>query len=390
MPGYKRKRGKGWELQIYKGRNPETGEKEYHSEMFYGTEYQADKKLAEMSTDVDRGEFVEPAKVTFYEYLKGEFLPHILADDDLGTWEDYNGITENHIKNDPLGRMIITKITTREVEAYKIKKLNSDRIDGRPGKLSAKTVKNHIIMIKAAFNYACYLKMFNFSPIHYVKYPKVPKYKPVVFTEEQACRFIEAATDNKLYLYFLLAIYTGMRQGELRGFRWSDVDEKTCLISINQQVRGSGNKARYKDPKTEESVSTVSFDLEFIPLFEEHRRRQMEDMNKCALLGEIYKNNHLVFAGYNGNPLDRKVIVRNFGYICKVAEVPEIRLHDLRHSCATILIASGVHLKTVQERLRHRDIRTTGNIYSHVLPKMQQEANEKMNKVLKFKKTSQG
>jgi integrase len=323
---------------------------------------QADKRLAEIQTDIDRQEFIEPSKLTFYQYLKEEFLPHIKTDDDLGTWEDYLSITENHIKPDPLGRMILTKITPREVEAYKAKKLNSDRIDGRPGKLSPKTVKNHIILIKAAFNYACYLKMFNFSPIHYVKYPKVPKYKPAVFTEEQACQFIEAAADNKLYLFFLLAIYTGMRQGELRGFCRSDVDENTCLISINQQVRGGGNKARYKDPKTEESISTVSFDPEFIPLFESHRKEQMQDMERCLALGETYKNKHLVFAAYNGNPLDRKVITRNFGYICTVAGVPEIRLHDLRHSCATILIASRVHLKTVQERLRHQDIRTTGNI----------------------------
>src|SRR5690554_5067405 len=96
-----------------------------------------------------RGEFVEPSELTFYEFLRDEFLPHIEADATIGTWEDYYAITENHIKKDPLGRTILTDVTTRHVEAYKRRKLQAPRLDGRPGTLSPKTVKNHIIMIKA-------------------------------------------------------------------------------------------------------------------------------------------------------------------------------------------------------------------------------------------------
>lgn len=103
-----------------------------------------------------------------------------------------------------------------------------------------------------------------------------------------------------------------MRQGELRGLRWSDINTNTCLLSVNQQVRGSGNKAIYKKPKTKASKSSVSFDPEFIPLFEVHRKNQLKDMERCATLGEIYHDNHLVFSGFNGNPLDRIVIERNF------------------------------------------------------------------------------
>jgi integrase len=379
MPGYKRKRGDAWQLQVYK---PDGSR---YFETFRGTPAQADKRLAELQTDIDRQEFIEPSKLTFYAFLKNEFLPHIKADKSIGTWEDYNSITEKHIKQDPLGKMILTKITNREATAYKLRKLGSDRIDGRPGKLSPKTVKNHIILIKAAFNYACEMGMFKYSPVQYLKYPELPDFEPVVFTEDQAHKFIEAAADNKLYLFFLLAIYTGMRQGELRGLRWSDVDIEKCMLSVIQQVRKSGNKAIYKKPKTRASKTSVSFDATLASLFEPHKRDQMKDMAKCAALGMKYKDNHLVFAGYNGNPLDRKVIERNFGYICEAARVPKIRLHDLRHSCATLLLGEGVPLKVVQESLRQADIRTTGDTYSHVLPKMQAEANEKMNKVLKFK-----
>lgn len=388
--GYKRKRGDVWQLQVYKGINPETGEKEYYYETFRGTERQADRRIGEIETDMERKEFIEPSKLTFYEYLINDFLPHIEMDATIGAWEEYHGITENHIKGDPLGRTTLTDITTRHVEAYKRRKLQAPRLDGRPGTLSPKTVKNHIIMIKAAFKYACVLGMFKVNPVQHAAFPKVPKFIPGVLNEDEALRFVEAMAKNKHYLFFLLAIYTGMRQGELRGLRWSDVDLEKCIISITQKVRKDGNKAIYGDPKTEESVGTVSFDPEFIPLFERHRREQIETMAKCAALGMEYKDKHLVFAGLTGNPLDRKVIDRNLKLILKQADITKhIRPHDLRHSCATLLISQGVHLKTVQERLRHADIRTTGNIYSHVLPKMQEEANRKMGKVLNFEKERQ-
>lgn len=388
--GYKRQRGKDgltWELQIYKGIDPVTGKKDYYYETFHGTDKEADERIKEIEVDMKRGEFVEPSQLTFYEFLRDEFLPHIEADATIGTWEDYHAITENHIKKDPLGRTILTDVTARHIEAYKRRKLQAPRLDGRPGTLSPKTVKNHIIMIKAAFKYACVLGMFKINPVEHVTFPKGDKFKPAVLNPAEAAAFVEAAAGSRYYLFFLLAIYTGMRQGELRGLRWSDVDLEKCTITIIQKVRKDGNKAVYGDPKTEESTGMISFDPEFIPLFERHRREQMEDMAKSAKLGLEYKDKHLVFAGSTGNPLDRKVIDRNLKKILKEAGITKhIRPHDLRHSCATLLISQGIHLKTVQERLRHADIRTTGNIYSHVLPRMQQEANAKMGKVLKIGK----
>lgn len=391
--GSKRKRGEAWELQIYKGVDPVTGKKDYYYETFHGTERQADRRIAEIETDMARREFVEPSKLTFYQYLVEEFLPHVEADDTIGTWEDYRSITENHIKNDLLGRAILTDVTTRHVEAYKRRKLGGPRVDGRPGALSPKTVKNHLILIKAAFKYACVLEMFKVDPVKYAKFPKVPKYRPRVYDEDEAARFVVAAAEYaqetgsvKFYLFFLLAIYTGLRLGELRAIQRPVVDLEHCLISVVRKVRKDGNKAVFSDPKTEESIATVDFDPQFIPLFRQLQKEQIRDREKCLRLGIEYKDQQLVFAAFNGNTVRRDVIDRAFGHICERAKIKKTRLHDLRHSCATLLISSGVHLKTVQERLRHADIRTTGNIYSHVLPKMQKEANQHMSKVLKLER----
>lgn len=374
--GYKRKRGDKWQLQYYKD-----GKKKY--ETFKGTAQEADNRLKEIEVDIKRGEFIEPSRLTFYDYLTKEFLPHIKKDCTEGTYTDYKSITENHIKDDPLGKKIITKITVRDCEAYKGR---VRRIDGRGEHVSPKTIKNHVIMIKAAFKHACYLGMFTINPIQFLKYPKVDQYIPTVLDEEQAVRFINAAKDEPLYLFFLLAIYTGKRKGELRGITWPVIDFNRCTIKIIQQIRKDGNKAIYKkSTKNKASMATITFDPSFIPLFDQIRKKQVTDMEKCMRLGEEYKNKHLVFTGYNGNPVDCKVIDRALRRICKRANIPQIRFHDLRHSCATILLAQGVQLKTLQERLGHADIRTTGNIYSHVLPRMQAQADDKMGRVLKLK-----
>lgn len=391
--GSKRRRGGIWELQVYRGRDPVSGRKQYYYESFRGTERQAERRLAEIETDMARKEFTEPSRLSFYEYLINEFLPHIRADATLGTWEDYASITEHHLRNDALGRTVLTDITARHVEAYKLRKLAGPRADGRPGTLSPKTVKNHIVLIKAAIRYACVLGMLKTDPVRYVTFPKVPRHQPRFFTEEQAAAFLDAASryaeaegSVKFYLYFLLAIYTGLRQGELRAVRWSAVDLEHSLIAVTQKVRRTGDKAVFSDPKTEGSYATVSFDAGFADLFKQLRKEQVYDREKCLRLGITYRDHGLVFAGYYGNPLDRKVVVRALSQICRDAGVPEINPHGLRHTCATLLISSGVHLKTVQERLRHADIRTTGNIYSHVLPRMQEDANRRLNKVLRIER----
>ncbi len=384
MKGSKIKRGENsWLIRIYDGIDPETGKKKYLPETFHGTADEADDRIHEIITDRNRGEYIEPSKMTFGEYLL-HWLENIKNTISEGSYDDYKTHVKKHLLKDKITKVKLLKLTALDIQGYLNRKLGSPRVDGRPGGVSAKTTKNHLGTIKKALKDACIWRILKENPAQYVTAPKVPKKKMKVFTEEEALKFLDTAVTDRFYLLFLFAIYTGLRQGELRGLTWTDLDLKKCTVPIQQTIRKSGEKAIYKEPKTDESIASVSFSPEFVPLFDAHRKQQVA----ARLASKLeYEDHDLVFCSYNGRPIDLKILTKHFRQVIDKAKVPRIRFHDLRHSCASILISEGVHLKTVQERLRHADIRTTGNIYSHVVPKMQQEANDTMSRVLKIKQT---
>lgn len=367
-------------LRVYRGLVD--GRKKYHCEMFNGTRRQAESRLNEILGEISTNTFVDPSKMTFETFLDNWLTncPEISATS--GTFEWYKGVVNNHIKKDPIGKIPMHKLTSFEIQHYVTRTLKKKRVDGKPGTLSPSTVKNHLGLIKTALKTACIWKVIRENPAEYVQSPKVNKYKATALTEDQAALFLDSAAEDRYYFLFLLAIYYGKRKGEIRGLRRQDVDLKTLTASIRQTVRKSGNSAEFKDTKTQESNKVLQLESWMVPLFElEFERRDYEK----EAGGESYKDNGLVFAAYTGNPVKERNLEEHFNKILKAANLPDIRFHDLRHSCATILLRRGTNLKLAQERLSHADIKTTGNIYSHVIPTMQREVNQTMTEALGLK-----
>lgn len=387
-PGYKRKRGKSWELQAYNGIDPETGKKDYIYETFHGNAYKASKRLAEIITNIDKGEFVEPNKTPFIKYLVDTYLPGAKMDLESGTYEEYAMIVEKHIKPDPIARMRLSDIKLIHLEQYKIRKLNSPRLDGKKDKngkllnLSHKTVKNHIIMLKAAFTYACRMMILKYNPAQYLTYPQITKYKPVIWNEDQSGRFLDTAFEDRFYFLYLLAIFYSKRKGEIRGLRKQDIDLKALMASIRQSVRKSGYSAEFKNLKNEDSEHVLELEPWMVPFFE---REFAERAKEKIAFGPGYNDNDLVFSSYNGNPVKERTLNDHFKAIVKRAGLPEIRFHDLRHTCITIMLKRGWSLKHAQNRAHHADERTTANIYAHVTPDMQRDVNEDMTEALHLK-----
>lgn len=381
MKGSKTKRGKNsWLLSVYQGLD-ENGKRKYYRETFKGSERAADNRLAELVTQENKNELIEPSKLNFGQFLDLWIENYAESSVSEGTLENYRSMINKHIKKDSIAKIQLTKLDSFMIQNYIAKKMKSGRIDGRGDKLSPKSVKEQLSLIKNALKYACIWRILKENPSQYVQPPKVSKAQTLTFTAEEAKRFLQHAEGDRFYLLFLMAIFTGLRQGELRGLRWSDIDFNNCTISVKQTVRKSGTKAIFKEPKTPGSYAMVTFDQSFIPLLEEHRKQQMKDQEA---FGPGYEKNFLVFCSYNGRPIDLKRLNVHFKNIIKKAEVPEIRFHDLRHSCATILLENGVDIKLIQQRLRHSDIKTTGNIYSHVTPKMQKAVDEVMANALEL------
>lgn len=201
------------------------------------------------------------------------------------------------------------------------------------------------------------------------------------FTPEETGRFLQAAKDDKYFAVFLVAIETGMRPEEYLGLQWKDVDFDNKVLSVRRAVvicKGGG--FIFTEPKTKKSRRSTPLSNSVINALKTHRRHQLEERLK---LGGSYRNFDLVFASEIGTPLlHQNLTRRHFKAIRDKAKLPKIRLYDLRHTTATLLLSAGENPKVVSERLGHASIVLTLDTYSHVLPTMQKDATDKIEKLM--------
>lgn len=193
--------------------------------------------------------------------------------------------------------------------------------------------------------------------------------------------FLRGEDEDRLLACWWLLASTGMRRGEALGLRWSDLDLENARLSVSRtlvttEARRAGQPGMaWSTPKTAEGRRNVALDGATVAALKAHRARQAEE--KLAV-GPGYRDEQLVFCQLDGTPIHPKTLSWNFGAKIKRLGLRRIRLHDLRHSHATLALQAGLHPKVVQERLGHANIGITLDTYSHVTPAMQAEAAEKV------------
>nr|WP_053348840.1 site-specific integrase [Peribacillus butanolivorans] len=200
-----------------------------------------------------------------------------------------------------------------------------------------------------------------------------------VWDEEEVNRFLKVAKEDPVYIVFYLALTTGMRQGEILGLRWKDINLEKGLLNIKQTLSHDG-KTFLSGAKTKSSLRTINLSLSSIKVL---ITRKLTVSKEKLSLGPIYQDFDLVACTQHGTPLNPVNIRRTFKRMIKMADVPEIRFHDLRHTHATLLLSNGVHVKVISERLGHSNIKVTLDTYSHVLPSMQEEVARKLDEIIK-------
>ena len=198
------------------------------------------------------------------------------------------------------------------------------------------------------------------------------KREHTTWAAEELARFLGSIDGERLAAAFVVLATTGMRRGEALGLRWSDVDLKGGRLSIVQTVTTVNDKIVITPPKTARSRRLVSLDPETVAALRDHRRRQNEERLRA---GELWAGEgDLVFTDEIGQTVHPSALSRLFASYVRRARLPAIRLHDLRHTYATVALGAGVHPKILSERLGHATTVVTLDLYSHVTPTIDAEA----------------
>jgi integrase len=186
------------------------------------------------------------------------------------------------------------------------------------------------------------------------------------------------AKDSLYYPVIYTAVSTGLRRNEILGLRWRDIDLELLSISVSQVLYKGRGRVEFKEPKTDYSRRRISMTPKLASFLRQYKQeRELLFME----LGAMLTLDDLVFSDINGKPLDPSTVTHNFGRICRSAGL-SIRFHDLRHTCASLMLLAGVHPKIVSEMLGHSTVAITLDIYSHVIPGLQEAAAQKLDSIL--------
>jgi integrase len=199
------------------------------------------------------------------------------------------------------------------------------------------------------------------------------------YSAEQVKVFLETACGDRLEALFVLAIHTGLRQGELLGLKWEDVDLESGTLRVRRTLATTKSGPMLTAPKTKGSRRSVKLTQGTLDALRSHLKRQLQEIRA----GSLWRENGLVFASETREPLDRRYLTsRRFKGLLESAGLPEIRFHDLRHTCATLLLSKNVNPKIVSEMLGHATIAITLDTYSHIIPNMRDQAAAAMEEAL--------
>lgn len=214
-----------------------------------------------------------------------------------------------------------------------------------------------------------------------VRAPKAPRGELHVYDEVQVRALLDTASGTRLEALLTLAVTTGMREGELLGLRWRNVNLDRRYLQVQTQLRRLRSTGlTIKDVKTGSSRRKIELSDLAVEALRRHRASQAQDR---LALGEAWQDHDLVFPNSIGNPMDApSLLERGYVRVIKAAGLPYIRFHDLRHTAATLLLLKGVHPKKVSEMLGHASVAITLTVYSHVLPSLGRDAASAMDALL--------
>jgi integrase len=324
---------------------------------------------------------MRPTKTTLAEYLERWLKDYVWPNLAPRTAEGYETIIRQHLIPE-LGNYPLTHLKPEHLQKYYTEMLKSGRCNISGG-LSAQTVRHHHTALHKALQTAVEWGLLGRNVADAVRPPQAQRPEMHTWEEDDVTRFLEAAKDTPYYALFYTALFTGMRRSELLALRWQDVDLLLSQIYVSRSLHQLRDGSFvFRQPKTAKARRTVALPPSAILVLNEHREKQKLDR---AMLGTPLTDDDLVFSHLNGKPIRPNTVTRAWTVLAAHAGVKVIRLHDARHSHASLMLKQGIHPKIVQERLGHSSVSTTLDIYSHVLPGLQEAAARQFDESLEVR-----
>lgn len=330
----------------------------------------AKSRRAAVVTDLQRGTYVEPTKVTLGEFMMERFA----ARHDVGairdtTFDGYERQLTNHVLP-RLGGMRLQDLTTVDLNKLWATLAKSGRLDDKGG-LSPRTIRtlNHLVSqtLVAAQVQGLVVKNVAIG----VTLPAAVRPDIQFWSAEEVRRFLEGVRDDRDYALYYLDLTTGMRRGELLGLKWARTDMDTGELRIVESIVPVNHKPTWSVPKTDAGFRTIPLDTRTIEVLRDHRRRQLEER---LALGSEYVDLDLVFPDLNGAMFNPENQSKRFHRRVAAIGLKGIRFHDLRHTYATLARRGGMDIKDLSVRLGHQNVSTTMNLYQHIPVDMARES----------------
>ena len=338
--------------------------------LYGGTREEVRRKLARALGAQETGSLGDARGRTLGEFLD-EWLRDIVRPSvRVWTYRGYEVHVRRHIKP-AIGRIPLERLEPTHVQAF----LNQKLAEG----LSPKSVRYLRGTLRTALNQAMRWGFVARNAAALVDGPRVQRFEIAPFTPEEARRFLTAVKGHRLEALYTVALAIGLRQGEALGLRWQDIDLEMGYLRVSRQLQRVDGKFELVEPKTPRSRRTIVMPPIVIRSLRDHRDRQFQEERP----GGSGNSLGLVFTRADGEPLDGTVISHDFHRVLGHAGLIQRRFHDLRHSCATLLLAQGVPARVVMEVLGHSQIAITMNTYTHVIPELRRDAAERMDSVLR-------
>lgn len=375
MKGHIRERSPGNWAIILDVRDPESGKRKRKWHSFKGTKRGAQKECARLITEIQSGGYVEPNKILMSDLLS-RWIDHVKSQVTPKTHERYAEVVKKNLIP-ALGGVYLTKLRPAQISAAYTKALVNGRRDGTGGLAPATVVLMHRLL-KKALKQAVRWELTARNPAEAVDPPVVERKAMNTYDLDQTVILLDNLEKSRLLIPVMIAVLCGLRRGEIVALRWRHIDLANGRLTVAESVEQTKDGVRTKLPKSGKgrNVTLPAMLTARLSLF------RVEQAEELLAMGVRQTEATHLYTREDGEPVQPATLTQAWRKLAASSDLPKIRLHDLRHAHATHMLAKGVHPKVASERLGHSRVGITMDLYSHVLPGMQEEAVARVDEAL--------